>query len=468
MTSLRPEKLLGGWGNCPRQSCHLESVERWNDVSTFAAAHDSMIARGLGRAYGDAALNEGGAVLDVCRLNRFLAFDAESGLLECEAGVSFAEIIDVFLPRGWFLPTTPGTKFVTVGGAIAADVHGKNHHLDGSFGNFVEQIHLQLADGSRVICSREHDPDLFWATIGGMGLTGVILSATFRLVRVTTAYCDVEYRRTTNLDATLDVFQATHHQYQYSVAWIDCVATGRSMGRSVAMLGNNAGIDSLPASLKNKPLTLPVRRKKSIPFHFPSWTLNPWSVKAFNTLYYAKNGNGRKLVDFDSYYYPLDGVSNWNRIYGRAGFVQYQALFPHETARDGLTALLQKISHSKQASFLAVLKGCGAATPGMLSYLFPGYTLALDFPYRGKSTRDLFDALDRIVLEHQGRIYLAKDALASADTFARMYPRLTEFQQIKARVDPHNRFTSSQARRLGIVQSTRLHEVVHERPCPVA
>ena len=462
MTSLRDAKLLSGWGNWPRQTCRNESAERWNDVSTVTSNSDSVIARGLGRAYGDAALNLGGTVLDLCRLNRLLAFDPETGLLECEAGVSLAEIIDVFLPRGWFLPTTPGTKFVTVGGAIAADVHGKNHHLDGSFGNFVERITLQLADESTVVCSREHDPDLFWATIGGMGLTGIILTAAFRLTPVTTAYCDVEYRRTVDLDSTLEVFQATHHQYQYSVAWIDCIATGRSMGRSVAMLGNHADIHELPSTVREKPLALPRRRKKTIPFHFPSWTLNPWSVKAFNTLYYAKNRDSRRLVDFDSYFYPLDGVSHWNRIYGRAGFVQYQALFPTETARAGLKSLLKRISESKQASFLAVLKGCGSATPGMLSYLFPGYTLALDFPFRGESTRELFEGLDRIVLEHGGRIYLAKDAMTSAETFARMYPRLTEFQQVKARIDPENRFSSSQARRLQIVPTANRETARHQ------
>lgn len=467
MSSPGDAKLLSGWGNWPRQVCRSESAERWSDAAALTFSENSVIPRGLGRAYGDSALNQSGTVVDLRRLNRFLNFDPTTGLLECEAGVSFADIIDVFLPRGWFLPTTPGTKFVTVGGAIAADVHGKNHHLDGSFGNFVERITLQLADGTRTVCSREDDPELFWATVGGMGLTGIILSAAFRLSKVTTAYCDVEYRRTTDLAATLDLFQDTHQQYQYSVAWIDCIATGRSMGRSIAMLGNNAASDQLPAKLAAKPLALPRRRKKAVPFHFPSWTLNSLSVKAFNALYYAKNRDSRRIVDFDSYFYPLDGISNWNRIYGRAGFVQYQALFPTETARAGLQSLLKRISASKQASFLAVLKGSGAATPGMLSYLFPGYTLALDFPYRGQSTRQLFDALDQIVLEHQGRLYLAKDAMTSADTFARMYPRLAEFQHVKSRVDPHNRFVSSQACRLGIVKTTA-NEHVLQQECPVA
>lgn len=451
--SSRLREVLSGWGNCPRQACFSQFAESWSDVgrAILDGREHSTIARGMGRSYGDSAINELGSVVNCSHLNRFLAFDDATGLLECEAGVSFAEIIKHFLPRGWFLPTTPGTKFVTVGGAIAADVHGKNHHVDGSFGNFVDRIKLQLADGSIVDCTRENDPDLFWATIGGMGLTGIILSAVFRLTRVQTAYCDVQYRRTANLESTLDNFQSTHDDYRYSVAWIDCVATGESLGRSVLMLGNDADRDRLPPSAIKSPLTLPKRSKRTVPFNFPSGVLNYWTVKAFNTLYYAKNKDGRRIVDFDAFYYPLDGINHWNRIYGRKGFVQYQALFPKESARAGLKKLLECIAQSRQASFLAVLKGCGAATPGMLSYLFPGFTLALDFPYRGPVTHRLFDALDKIVLEFGGRLYLAKDALMSSETFAQMYPRLPEFLAVKSRVDPHNRFVSSQARRVGIV-----------------
>lgn len=444
---------MAGWGNCPRQVCHSRFAGSLSDVTSAIrdGRTSSTIARGLGRAYGDSAINESGEVVKLSSLNRFLAFDPDTGRLECEAGVSFAEIIEHFLPRGWFLPTTPGTKFVTVGGAIAADVHGKNHHVDGSFGNFIDRITLQLADGSVVECTPQNDPELFWATVGGMGLTGIILSAVFRLAKVETAYCEVDYQRTANLDVTLDRFQSTHDDYRYSVAWIDCVATGPSLGRSVLMLGNDASLDKLPASVARSPLSLPKRSKKTVPFNFPAGVLNYWSVKAFNTLYYAKNKDGRKVVDFDSFYYPLDGINHWNRIYGRKGFVQYQALFPKETARVGLKRLLECIAKSRQASFLAVLKGCGAATPGLLSYLFPGFTLALDFPYRGSVTHKLFAELDQIVLDHGGRLYLAKDALMTAETFARMYPRLPEFLAIKSKVDPHNRFVSSQARRLGIV-----------------
>lgn len=446
-------EVMSGWGNCPSQVCYARQATTWTDAASVVRGSTDrpVIARGLGRSYGDSSLNSYGTVLGLSRLNRFLAFDPDTGVLECEAGVSFAEIIEHFLPRGWFLPTTPGTKFVTVGGAIAADVHGKNHHIDGSFGNFVIGLRLLLADGSIRECSPELDAELFWATVGGMGLTGVILSATIQLAPVESAYCTVDYRRTRNLETTLEMFASTHHQYRHSVAWIDCLASGASLGRSVVMLGNNAKRSELARKAATAPLALPRRSKRVVPFNFPAGVLNPWTVKAFNTLYYAKNKDRRQTVDFDSFFYPLDGIQHWNRIYGRPGFAQYQALFPSHTARAGLQQLLECISQSRQASFLAVLKGCGAATPGMLSYLFPGYTLALDFPYRGETTRRLFEKLDRIVLDHSGRLYLAKDSLTSAETFAQMYPRLAEFQAVKRRVDPDNRFVSSQARRLGIV-----------------
>lgn len=457
--------LVSGWGNCPRERCHVRTADRWSEVQRLIQSSDQngAIARGLGRSYGDSSLCGDGLVVELPRLNRFLQYDATTGLLECEAGVSFAEIIEQFLPRGWFLPTTPGTKYVTVGGAIAADVHGKNHHVDGSFGNFVARMNLLLANGQIVECSRESDPELFWATIGGMGLTGVILSAQIRLTRVETAYCDVEYRRTRNLTATLDTFASTHQQYRHSVAWIDCLATGPTLGRSVVMLGNNAPPAALPVASAREPLALPRRANRRIPFNFPSCSLNSWTVRAFNAAYYARNYDRRQIVDFNSFFYPLDGIEHWNRIYGRAGFVQYQALFPTHTARAGLQQLLESIARSKQASFLAVLKGSGPATPGMLSYLFPGFTLALDFPFRGKTTERLFEELDDIVLQHSGRLYLAKDALTSAETFRRMYPRLGEFQAVKRRVDPCNRFVSSQARRLEIVPATE-HSCISRDP----
>jgi len=447
------QQRISGWGNLAAQACHLgscESVEQLRSMLKSGNA-DSYIARGLGRSYGDSALNEGQGVILQTRRSRFLDLDERAGLLECQAGVTLSEIIDHLLPRGWFLPTTPGTQHVTLGGAIAADVHGKNHHQHGSLGNAIERLRLLIASGEILTCSREENSDVFWATIGGMGLTGIILDARFRLRPVETAYCNVHERRTGDLDETLELFSQQDQSYDYSVAWIDCLARGARLGRSVVMLANDARLDQLPGELQPAALELPRRWNKSVPFTMPGFVLNPLSVKAFNAVYYARHGNSNRLVDFRSFFYPLDTIRHWNRVYGRRGFVQYQAFFPRETSRAGLIELLGKIAHSRRASFLAVLKSSGPATPGHLSYLYPGHTLALDFPYQGQATERLFQQLDKILLKHGGRLYMAKDAVTNAQTFAAMYPRLAEFKQVKQRVDPGNLFTSSQARRLGIV-----------------
>ena len=412
---------------------------------------DNYIARGLGRSYGDPSLNEGQGVILQTSRNLLLGLDERRGMLHCQAGVTLAEIIHHLLPRGWFLPTTPGTRFVTVGGAVAADVHGKNHHRHGSLGNAVESFRLLTASGEIMICSREQNSELFWATIGGMGLTGIILDVHFRLRAVETAYCHVSYRRTANLEDTLDLFEQSDADFEYSVAWIDCLARGSKLGRSVVMLANDARVDDLPREIRPAALELPKRRRLLVPFHLPGFVLNPLTIKAFNGLYYSRYEDSQRLVDFNTFFYPLDGIRHWNRIYGRRGFVQYQALFPHSTSRQGLVEMLETIAHSRRASFLAVLKSSGPANDGHLSYLYPGHTLALDFPYQGEATVRLFQQLDEILLKHGGRLYLAKDSMTSAATFASMYPRLDEFRQVKKQVDPGNLFTSSQARRLGII-----------------
>ncbi len=448
------EELLSGWGNYPVERCY--SVR----PATLAALTDAVmrgtqpnyIARGLGRAYGDSALNRQRGVIVQTRLDRFLSFDEHSGILECEAGVSFATIIQHLLPRGWFLPTTPGTKYVTVGGAIAADVHGKNHHITGSLGNFLLDFTLLTASGELLTCSPQHNAEVFAATLGGMGLTGIIVSARLQLKRVASAYVHVDYRKTKNLDETLASF-AADHEYEYAVAWIDCLASAASLGRGVVMLGNEASTQSLPQPLVAHPLALPQRRQLSVPFYLPKLVLNSWSTKAFNTLYYTRHHQGLAVIDYETFFYPLDHILHWNRIYGRRGFVQYQAFFPSETASDGLVTVLEKVSREKQASFLAVLKRSGPASQGLLSFLSPGYTLALDFPYTGPDLRRLLGELDAVLLKHGGRLYMAKDAMTTDEAFAAMYPRLPEFLAIKQRLDPNNRFASSQARRLGIVEA---------------
>ena len=444
---------LGGWGNVTRHTSSVYRPEKLSGVREIVAgngAGSTLITRGLGRSYGDAAVNQNGAVLLDTRLDRFASFDAGSGLLECEAGVSYQDLLEVFLPRGFFPPVTPGTQFVTLGGAIAADVHGKNHHRDGSIANFVESFDLLTADGETLTCSRGQNPGAFWATLGGMGLTGVLLTAKLRLSRVDSAYVVVDHKKTANLDETLAAFGADDADYQYSVAWIDCLAQGGSLGRSVLMRGNHAKAADLPVDLAADPLNPRGRRRKNMPFHFPSFALSPFTVRLFNNRYYAKHEDGRYIQHYSDFFYPLDAVENWNRVYGRRGFYQYQAVFPFEGGDKCLRELMEKLSNAGAASFLAVLKTMGPSSGGILSFPMPGLTLALDVPNNGPFTVALLHDLDQTVLRHNGRVYLAKDACLTAESFRAMYPTLSRFQEIKSQLDPQNRFSSSLSRRLGI------------------
>lgn len=446
-------RTLSGWGGSSHENCAVYRPESWSTARKLVTSGEStLIARGLGRSYGDSAINGGQSVVDCTRLNRCLKFDDTTGVIECEAGTSLSELIDIFLPRGWSLPTTPGTKLVTIGGAIASDVHGKNHHHGGSFGSYVRSFRLLLADGRILNCSAFENRELFIATLGGMGLTGIVLSAEIQLKRVETAYVDVLYRRTRDLDQTLDVFDREDENFEHSVAWIDCLAQGSKLGRSVVMLGQDCSRASLPSALREEPLRLPNRPQKGVPFNFPAFALNPLTVRAFNECYYWAHGDGQQVVDLNSFFYPLDSVQNWNRIYGRRGFAQYQALFPPETSRRGLIELLETITQSRLGSFLAVLKSSGPAGLGPLSFLHSGHTLALDFPITAQIP-DLFRRLDEIVLRHRGRLYLAKDSQTTADVIREMYPRLPELMNLKASFDPDGRFASTQARRLGLLPS---------------
>lgn len=449
----RPREMkLSGWGNVPVQSARVFRPERLSEARAVVGGSTAspLIARGLGRSYGDAALNDSAAVLLDTRLNRFLSWDPETGLLECEAGVTFDDILNTFLPRGFFPPVTPGTRYVTIGGAIAADVHGKNHHRDGSIAEFIDRFDLLTASGQVLHCSREENAEVFWATLGGMGLTGVILQAGLRLRRVQSAYVLVDYQKTANVDETIAAFVAGDAGYQYSVAWIDCLAGGASLGRSVLMRGNHASPADLPEGLVRRPLHVESKPRRSVPFHFPSLALSPPTVRLFNWKYYGRHENGRRSEPYDDFFYPLDAIAHWNRIYGRRGFFQYQAVFPATEGGRCARELLEALSASGRASFLAVLKTMGASSGGLLSFPMPGLTLALDVPNGGSATVDLLHALDRIVLRHGGRVYLAKDACLTRESFAAMYPDLAKFNEIKQRLDPTNRFSSSLSRRLGI------------------
>lgn len=413
-----------------------------------AVAKGPLVARGLGRAYGDSALNQN-STIDMVRFNRLLGFDPQSGILTTEAGVSLAEIIDVFLARGWFPPVTPGTKFVTVGGIIASDVHGKNHHKVASFGKFVEWFDLLGPDGEVSRCSADENPEMFGHTIGGMGLTGIILRAAIRMQRVETAWIRQETRPLANLSTAMAAFEAAD-DWTYSVAWIDCLSRGDGLGRSLLQLGEHALVNDLGGARREAPFKTPRKRKINIPVNGPAWVLNKWSVRAFNALYYRKGlrSSGRSLVDWDSFFYPLDAVLNWNRIYGHRGFAQFQCVVPPEQAYQGISALLEAIAVSGQAPFLAVLKRFGQQD-SPISFPMEGYTIALDFPVSPKVLA-LLQTLDRIVIEHGGRFYLAKDARMSRETAAQSDNRIAAFRSMRETTGTLKTFTSRQSDRLSL------------------
>jgi decaprenylphospho-beta-D-ribofuranose 2-oxidase len=449
------DAILQGWGRLEATRTFVCRPAARSDVAGILrdSDHASVTPRGLGRSYGDASYDGEGIVVDSRGMDRFIAFDTTTGLLRCEAGVSFADIVRTCLPQGWFPPTTPGTQFVTVGGAIAADVHGKNHHRVGSLGAHILEFTLLLASGTAVRCARDENAELFFATLGGMGLTGFILDAVMQLRRVETAFVTVDYQRSSTLEESLAFFESGDSRYEHSVAWVDCLAGGGSLGRGVVMRANHAARADLPAGLSADCLALPARRTWSVPCTFPISPLCRWSVKLFNEAFYARHGDGRRLVDVGRFFYPLDSVDGWNRIYGRKGFIQYQAFFPRATSMAGLRELLSRITAAGVASFLAVMKSCGDADGGLLSYLEPGHTLALDIPCSrsAEHMRQLCASFDEVLLRHGGRVYLAKDAMTTAAAFRAMYPRLGEFQRITREVDPSGRFTSALARRLKIV-----------------
>jgi len=436
---------LSGWGRYPVADC---AVIAPRDTASLAAAQAAgpIIARGNGRAYGDSAMNRTGTV-SMRRLNRMIAFDDDTGRLVAEAGVLLGDVIDAFLPRGWFPSVTPGTRFVSLGGAIAADVHGKNHHKEGGFGNFVDWVDVLGPDGTVTRASREENADLFGWTLGGMGLTGVILRASIRLRRVETGWLRQVTRPARNLDAAMAAFEAAD-KATYSVAWIDCLSTGAAMGRSIFMQAEHAPLADLPICHRHIPFGPPRKRRLSVPFNAPGMALNRWTLGAFNALYYRAGlqGAGTSYVPWDTFFYPLDAILGWNRVYGRRGFVQFQCVLPESRAREGLLALLTATSGARQGSFLAVLKKLGAEG-GHFSFPMPGYTLALDFPATPK-VLTLMDHLDRVTLDHGGRFYLAKDARLSAGTLHAADPRAAEFARMRRDSGAAGAFASLQSERL--------------------
>ncbi|MCH2239377.1 MAG: FAD-binding oxidoreductase [Blastomonas sp.] len=436
---------LSGWGRYPVRDCAV-----WQPV-TAEALHATLpplgrsIARGNGRSYGDASLNPE-ATIDMRRLDRLIAFDDASGELACEAGVLLSDIIDAFVPRGWFVPVTPGTRMVTIGGMIASDVHGKNHHGAGSFCDHLRWLDLDLGNGRVLRCSHQENAGLFAATCGGMGLTGMIVRAAFRLIRIETAWMRQRTMRARDLAEAMAVFEQSH-DWTYSVAWIDCLARGRDLGRSAILLAEHATADALDAKRRAKPLARPPRQLRAVPVDLPGFALSSFNVRAFNQLYYALQRPGEALVALDPYFYPLDALADWNRIYGRRGFVQYQCVLPLAESERGLRALLEAIAAAGSGSFLAVLKRMGPASFGLLSFPMPGYTLALDFPATPANLA-LLDRLDAIVADHGGRIYLTKDARLTAPMLALGYPKLARFRELRAQHGLEGRFSSLLSQRL--------------------
>lgn len=406
--------------------------------SKLPEATQTLLPRGLGRSYGDSCLNDSGILIGSQQLNHFIDFSRSSGVLRCESGVSFDEILKLVVPEGWFLPVTPGTKFVTVGGAIANDVHGKNHHKAGNFGHHVIQFEILKSTGERIICSREQNSDLFYATIGGLGLTGFITWAEFRLTKIPSTWIAQEQIQFQSLDEFFKINEASEKNYEYTVAWVDCVSSSNDI-RGIYLRGNFASVKDFRLHKSGG--------FKTIPFFFPSWVLNKFSIKAFNALYYRKNLTKVKtdIVHYDRFFYPLDSIHQWNKIYGKNGFLQYQFVIPYKgTNWQTVSKIFDIIKSSEMGSFLAVLKTFGPIeSEGMLSFPQEGLTLALDFPNYGDKLFKVLDECDEIVKKAGGRVYPAKDARMSAPSFAAFYPRTTEFKKF---VDPA--FSSSFWRRV--------------------
>ena len=440
-------EVLGGWGGTPMCLTEIHEMNIGLPDATQVKSR-SIIARGLGRGYGDCAINGIGITANCQRLNQFTVAD---GILDAQAGASIDEVLRVIVPSGYFIPVTPGTKFVTIGGAIAADVHGKNHHKDGSFGNFVVELDLLIADGTTQTISPSINPKLFWATVGGMGLTGVILSAKVQLPAIKTSRIFSTNIVCKNLDVLMNEMIRADEYSKYSVAWVDTLARGKKLGRSILSIGDHAAVTDLDKKLRKTPLQYSSKQLISFPKIAFSGVINRVTVRMFNALWFykAKFTKKRKLVSFDSFFYPLDGVRNWNHVYGKGGFVQYQFSVPDD-ASDLVGFVLDKLSQQRIPSFLSVLKRFGSNGDGLISFPSKGWTLAVDIPTGVAGLGELLDELDAKVVDAGGKIYLAKDSRMNPNLVESMYPLLNEFRKVKSEIDPENVFQSNLSRRLGL------------------
>lgn len=444
-------QVLHGWGRTAPTMANVVPVTSYDAVAHALkeAGPRGVVARGLGRSYGDAAQNAGGLVVDLTGLDRLHSVDVDGATVDVDAGVSLDTLMRALLPCGLWLPVIPGTRQVTVGGAIAADVHGKNHHVDGSFGNHVLSMELLTASGDvRTLTPDGPDAAAFWATVGGMGLTGIVLRARIRVKRVESVYFVVDTERTSNLDELMDRLSDGDDQYAYSVAWFDSVTTGPHLGRAVLTRGRSALRDDLPRKLRSAPLRFAAPQLATIPPIFPSGLVNRLTASAFNELWYRKAPKDRRgeVQNITQFFHPLDIVAEWNRVYGPRGFVQYQFVVPFG-AESTFRACVSAIATSGHVSCLNVLKRFGAANPAPLSFPNPGWTLAVDIPV-GPGLATLLDSLDAMVLEAGGRVYLAKDSRVAPDTLRAMYPRLDEWNRVRSELDPDGVFRSDLSRRL--------------------
>ncbi|MEO1051412.1 MAG: FAD-binding oxidoreductase [Bacteroidota bacterium] len=436
---------IANWGNYPWVEAEQNYFRYQDEAVKLVDSPETFIPRGNGRCYGDASLAD--QTISTLKYKNIIAFDKENGILHCQAGLTLDKILEVIVPAGWFLPVTPGTKFITVGGALGSDVHGKNHHKDGSFSYHVLEFELLTSDGKVINVDKASNPDLFWATAGGMGLTGLILSVKFQLKKIASSLISQKQIKARNLDEIMELFQKYEH-YTYSMSWIDCFKAGKNLGRSILILGEHATEEEVQHIKPEKRLTFDNKSKLSIPIYFPPFVLNRLSIKAFNWLYYLKNWKKEMdaVVPYDGFFYPLDAILHWNKMYGKKGFVQYQFVLPLEESKEGLRKILTRINKKGWGSFLAVLKLFGDQE-GLISFPTKGYTLALDFPVK-KGLFEFLNELDEIVLEHKGRIYLSKDARMEREMFWKTYPNVDKFLDIVKEYNPAYKFQSVQSQRL--------------------
>ncbi len=432
------QSLLTGWG----RTCSVLSRELCTE-NLEAASAKVMLSRGLARSYGDASLppSDSGPVLNTSFADRVLEFDPNTGRLRAEAGLSLSDLFHTFLPKGYFTPVTPGTQFVTLGGCVASDVHGKNHHRDGSFGEHVERLRLRVADGRIIECSPEQESELFYATIGGMGLTGHILEVELSLSEIPSPWIWQEVERFDSLASLLPSLKAASEDWPFSVAWLDCLGKPGNE-RGLLMLGRWATPEEAPKKLP-KP-----RKAISIPFNAPTGLLNPWTARLNNSLHFHTHRDSAGIVHPEPFFYPLDRIHNWNRLYGRRGFIQYQCVLPHEGDGFSVLRFFDLVRDLGGHPYLCVLKDFGNEGGGMLSFPKPGFTICIDLPCRGERTQQLVDRLNEFVIEEEGRIYLSKDAHTSPEHFGRMEPRFAAWDSVRKDWDPETKIRSALSVRL--------------------